>query len=442
MTSRTVRILILVIIVSLVCALFLLNPHVVTVNFGQGRRWDAPLALILIVVFVLGALLSGFLAAVTSTQASFKWWRERRGFQLERSHYSQIRAVRELIANGELDEARKTLERMVAQDDGNVVARVHLASVLRDLGEINAALRVLDETRAAEKSNFEVLFLAADLNAEIGNMTAAYDNLSLVLQSDPHSRKALEQLIPYAVALGKFSIAKELKERLIRLSSGTKYQEHQLDLAALELHRAAGLEGAAKRSAVEEVLKRHRDYAPAIEALAKIEAEAGRAEEASKLLIRAYKIDPAVSCLSTLAQLWLDQDAPARAVSSVRSLLPGTPREDSLSGTLFLITLLTHLEMSDEAAAELRKLEERLPELTLQSDVRESALASIAVLKAHVLSRQDKSLEAYRILDELRRKVSPLEGEAGLLRVTVSDTTSTTMRGSRREQPAPQLSTP
>ena len=77
MSQRMIRFLLLLITVGcLVAFLFYFNPHLVTVHYGPGtaKTWEAPLALVLLVVFFFGALSIGVLAVLLGLQHSFDLW--------------------------------------------------------------------------------------------------------------------------------------------------------------------------------------------------------------------------------------------------------------------------------------------------------------------------------------------------------------------------------
>ena len=72
----------------------------------------------------------------------------------------------------------------------DIIARVELSRSLEGQGQAREALRVLEEARASDPKNVEVLFRAAELNQSLNNKTAAIDNLALVLCQHPNRRAA------------------------------------------------------------------------------------------------------------------------------------------------------------------------------------------------------------------------------------------------------------
>lgn len=434
MSSRVIRLILLIGLVAIISYIFILNPHQATVTYGYGRTWAAPMALVLIVVFFLGVLVSALLSFFVGAQLSFSHWRERKLHKLQREHMAQLVTVREYLAAKRYDVARPALQRMIEQDPDNIVARVMLAEAWYALGDKRAALNVLDEARAGQKRNMELLFLAAEIHQELGNYTAAFDNLALVLQQEPNNRAALELIIFAAEQLKRFDRAVEYQAQLIKISSPEQYTKAQERLADFELQQLmSSPDGQAQK--LEELLRRHRNFAPAISELAKRDQQTSQFENAAKRLTQAYRESRDVRYLEALTRLWLDIDEPSRAVAMIKAAIGGELTTETLSGEMFYVLLLLSLGMNEEASSEFRRVRRELDQLAAGV----SAL-QLKLLEAKLLEREGKAEESLQLVRQVAEGQVQLPGH-DLLK-TVTKPASFSKRAPVREQPSPRLSTP
>lgn len=455
MSSRFVRLLILILLVAVVSIIFILNPQPVVVSYAFGSSVQAPMALVLIIVFCIATVLTAGFSLVLGAQMSYRHWREKKQLLLRDEHVKRLAVIRERIAAGEREQAETLLNQVVAQDPENVPARVMLAENLVERGKIAEAIRVLDETRAGQRRNLEVLFLAAKLNSQTGNLTAAYDNLHLVLGIVPNNERALTGLADFAAALGNWDKAVDFQQRLVRLLSGDAYTQAQTKLAALELEqakRSSSEQPAKLREALDALLRRHREFAPACEELAELEAAQGKTDSAAKMLSRAYKASGMPKYLARLAELWLKADDPSKAVAAVSSLLSSVAAgsgEAFLRGELFLTGLLLELEMRQEARVEFEKVQALLGKLEEGSPCAGLCRRQATLLHALLLRREGRTDEALDLLladEEVRSLLKELGFEvfSGPARDSAAKAAglSVRRRSSQTEQPSPRLSTP
>jgi len=391
MTGRIVKFLFLVLILGTISYLFAQNRDVVTVTYWFGKTWQSSLAVVLLVVFFLGALTTGCIAFFYGALWSFDDWRRNRNYKMLREHLDQIVSAREKIASGNYNDAKGILEKIVNKDPEDVVARVMLAETLRRQGDSLKALHILEEARANQQNNTELLFLAADINVELGNATAAHDNVSLVYKKDKYNVFALSRLVDVAESLGRFQEAIDYQTQLLRLSSSDQQPILQHKLAQLELAyalRTAGNNLAQRKSEIEGVLRHHREYAPALAELALLEFESKNLDAAVKLLVRAYSSSGDGAYLQKIALSCLQANEPEKALKAIRSALTGS-RSDS-ANRLYLVALMLRLEMVDEAAQEIEALE--------KSQLSASTQLQLSLLKARIFERQNKSKEALALL--------------------------------------------
>jgi tetratricopeptide (TPR) repeat protein len=407
MSARLVKLLVVaVLITAAVCYLFYLNPEAVTLHWGSGSEQiiSGPLALVLVVAFFIGVFTAAVFAFLIGVRYQLRDWKQSRLERLRESHAQLLVQAREQLAAENFAAARGLLQKIIDKDPADIVARIQLAEVEKRQGQVDEALRILDQARAGQKKNLELLFFAAELQEQQGNRTAAADNLRLVLAKDQRNSKALEALVLHCRALGQFSQAEDYQQQLIRLARTNAEQANRLEhLAELELESAlySRTEDPAEfRDKLERLLQRHRDFVPALYELGCLEQEALNLDKANKLFSKAYKLSPQPRFLEAIAKLWLGVDEPARALANVRNLIQSAEltREQALDGRVFFICLLLYLENIDEAVREREKLRSE------NSDSRRYQ-AELAVVDALLLKRNAGIEEAFDVvLDSLLAK--------------------------------------
>ena len=397
MSGRIAGFLIVVALVSTVVSyLFYFNPESIEFIYGPGRSFKGPLALLLAVAFSFGALLVGSLAFVSSVGRSFRERRIEKSRQVLSGQWAELVDGREKMLGGDFKGAETTFQKMLTDNPENVVARVHLAEVFGRQGQKLKAMRVLEKERK-NSQNLEVLFSLAEIADSLENYTAAYDNLVLLLKTYPKNEFLLKSLVKASAELGRFDEAIDYQTRLARLSSGEKYTEAQEELAALELRhleKQMPKDQVAHKNALEGILKRHKNFGPALARIAEIECKEGKHEKASKLLSKAYRSKADVHYLRWLAQMWLTQGEPERALREIRSLVDDKSPFDA---RLFRVGLMFHLA----SRGLVDSLEEGHNQLTaIESSASESQKQDpgFVQLKSEGLRLQGRVEDAYKML--------------------------------------------
>jgi len=371
MSSRGFRLLLYTVLVSsLVCYIFYLNRDPATVRLGPSADYvyTGPMALVLVVAFFLGVFIAAVFAFLVGIRYQMKDWRHARLERMRENHRHLLIAARERLAAHRFGDATDLLRKVISEDPDDIIARVQLAQALFAQGKSVEARAVLDEARAEKEKNIELLFLAADIDRALGNHTGAMDNLHLVLAKEGRNLRALQQLVSDYASLQRYEQALEQQRLLVRYAQTNAEQQQRLDrLAELELLQAQKEHGQrengqpensgdkdAYKAALQDILSRHRDFVPALAELALLEREDLSLDTASKLLIKAYKLDPNVEYLRLIAEMFLVADEPQKAVANVRNAIgfKETSLEAHREAQLLLIALLIRLENIEEAAIE------------------------------------------------------------------------------------------
>lgn len=406
------KILIIAFLLSVVFSvlyIYYLNSEVVTLSYSSAGNIKQPIGILVIGVFIVGALFASIIAMFFGIKLRWATKRLEKQQRMLLEHRKSLADARGQLALGDFSGAQNALAKIIQRDPDDVIARVLLAETFRRQNNLEAALNVLEQARIEQKKNAELLLLASDVNAELGNHTAAYDNAALILKLKPRNRFALERLVESCVSLGRLEDAIEYQQQLVKVLSGDEYtqaQENVAQLRTLEAVKRADGDPAELRKEVEGVLRNHRDHPHALSLLAELDQSEGDRESATKLLKKLFQLTKEVIHLECIAAIWLRAEEPAKALSNVRAALSSvTKREAHPEGQLFLANLLLHLEMVDQAKAEFAELE---PQLEASNHLAPAAM----LFKTKLLKRLGKADEALGIFFDSFEAATALPGES------------------------------
>lgn len=408
MVRKILVIAFLLFIVAAVLYVYYLNSQTVKLAYSSSGSFEHPLGILAIGIFVAGALFASLFAMFFGFKLRWATNRLEKQQRLLKDHRKLLADARGQLALGDFSGAQGALAKIIQRDPDDVIARVLLAETFRRRNDPDAALNVLEQARIEQKKNVELLLLASDVNSELGNHTAAYDNAALILKLKPKNRFSLERLVHSCVALGRLDDAIEYQQQLVKVLSGDEYTQAQDGVAHLQTLAAvkrAGGDKAKLRAEIESVLRNHRDHPHALSLLAELEYEDGNRDSATKLLKKLFQLTGEVIHLECIAALWLRAEEPAKALSSVRSALATvTKRQPHPEGQLFIANLLLHLEMVDEAKVEFSEVErlvDNVPQLA----------SAVMLFKSKLLKRLGKESEALSLFFDSFEAAAALPGE-------------------------------
>ena len=177
MSGKTLSVFILLTVIAVAISyIFYFNPQPVVVHYKADGTMEYPLALILISSFAAGGLLMLAITCLVAIRLKFINRQVVKQKDAMSSHRDLIAQGRGFLALGNTSKARDIFKKIIKKDDKDVVARLMLAKTYERAGEAKEALAVLDKARREKVYNVELLLEASDMNAEMGNNTAAYDN--------------------------------------------------------------------------------------------------------------------------------------------------------------------------------------------------------------------------------------------------------------------------
>lgn len=270
-----------------------------------------------------------------------------------------------------------------------------MASVLRALAILGSGLQRLRQLGrggpvADDPATAELLRRAHEARraGQTADATTLFHRVLDVHRSHPGALRALREL---AVEAGRWEEALDLQQRLAAAVGPAERAEEAEWLAAIH-YRLGGRDlerGAAAGAAAhfKNALRADRDFLPAAIALGDAWEAAGDAREALRAWERAAETQPAPPLLARLERRYREEGRPSRMIGLYRQALERAPDDPALA--LALGRVLYELEMLDEAADHLEKLEVRAP-----------GRAPIHAFLGAVFERRGQSREAF---EEYRR---------------------------------------
>lgn len=170
-----------------------------------------------------------------------------------------------------------------------------------------------------------------------------------------------------ALAAGRFPEAVEAQQRLLATAAPAARDGEAELLARIHCEWArTELDGgrpAAAISRLKSALRTVRDFIPAAVALGEAQALAGDPREAVRTWERALETQPSLPILARLERAYRDEGRPTRMIALYRRALERSP--DDLAVAVALGRVYLELEMLDEAADQLERVEARAPHLPI-----------------------------------------------------------------------------
>jgi tetratricopeptide (TPR) repeat protein len=428
------RLIALAILIAITIYITLTNSETATIKIGPNISVTTYAGVIYLGVFFCGCVV----ASVVALFFGFKsFLRERKLRAAARTHqlfFELFVKGRSFMASEEWSAARAVWEQILHQDPDNTIARVELATCFQNMGDYREALRVLDTMRASNHLNAAVLFKAVELNRKLGNNTAASDNLALLVREAP-TKRALELARDIAEELGRTEDALDYQRSLEKIG----YVSEEMEEAKTRLTFAQLVSSVENQNSLREALtifvRKHPNYAPALERLADLEIGAGRLDEAASLLVRAAKLSPSnLSRWTAIIDLWL-KTAPGdfqrradRALAAARSATQGTHGAQRIDSEFIVVKTLLAVNRADDA----RALLDELPKLAEKEKVTLSAgqIQTKSHLSGLCLSRLGLAKDTGTLWESLVEPTLPAANTGK--RPLLSD----------RGEPSPALSTP
>jgi tetratricopeptide (TPR) repeat protein len=336
--------------------LFYLNPESVTVQLSSTTQWHAPLPLVLLATFLIGAALTFAFSLVRESRHAVLGWRSQRGAR--RGRRQQIRKENGLGLGwlGEHEKARALLAKALRDRPDDLAAFLLFARTFLDRGEYRRALGVLQEGLDTRGPDAKLLLFLAEAQRGAGERRAAIATLERARRVDPSSPRVLAMLRDAYVAVGSWTDAARIQESyLLATREPRAHAEAERQLIGMRYQSAMTVQDPAGRaSELRTLLRAHPDFEPAAVSLGDVLLETGHTRPAERVWRRALARGARAGLLDRLERLLRGGPRVKRLDALTRKLVRRRP--DDGTARLFRARLLVRDGRLDEAAAELAQV--------------------------------------------------------------------------------------
>jgi tetratricopeptide (TPR) repeat protein len=336
--------------------LFYLNPDAVTVQLSRTSQWHAPLALVLLVTFLVGATLTFVVSLVRESRHAVLGWRRTRNAR--RVRRQQLRKEQGLGLSwlGEYDKARAVLAKGLRDHPDDLTAFLLFARTYLSERDSARALGVLHEGADTRGPDPKLLLFLGEAQRGVGDLAAAGGTLERARAADPASPRILAALRDTYVAAGRWSDAAKVQEAVLvgirdpltlgdaeRRATGLRYQ------SALSAPTAE-----ARVTDLRALLRAQPDFEPAAVSLGDALLDAGQVRQAERVWRRALARGARAGALERLEHLLRGGPRAHRLDALTRKLVRRRP--DDGTARLFHARQLIRDGKLDDAAAELAQI--------------------------------------------------------------------------------------
>ncbi len=363
MLKKLSRLISVLLILALSLYIVLLNRESVSINLGNEQTISAPLGAVIIVIFALGVFCTALVASFFGFKA---YLREKSLLREERKRleYDNNSAkARGLTLSSQYQEAIRAWEHLSRQNPSDIQARLWLAKTLQADNQLKEALKVVDAARVSHPGDIETLFLASELNQQLGNYTSSIDNLALITSQRPNIAAAIKAR-DLSWQLGRYDDALEYNRKLDELGyEGQSLSEFEAKVKLEKIQK--NYEKAAvkdEKEYLEQLAKLSREYpecSSAFLAAAEVQQKNGDFDKASQAYIKAAYIQKTTAAWFKPINLWIEKKEPERALSVARLALKDSGENNRADFELLLAKTQILLGMYSESAEILRKIKDK-----------------------------------------------------------------------------------
>ncbi len=355
--KRALAILLGVVMVCLVAYVSWLNPAAVEFRFTPTRNLQAPLAVLMVLAFVVGVtLMLAMFLVQAGRRAVVTWRQERQQRRLERLDDWEARGE-ELIWKGDAPRGRALLQKAWQQRPHNAHALLALATSFADTGELERARQLLREAAGDHTTNPDILFALAQTHRAAGDRSAATAVLERLHALHPASARVLRALRDAYVEAERWADATALQEVLVQQMRDTEpMARERATLMLLRYQSALHLADPAHRvQALEALADSRAGSVPVWVSLGDALVASARQDEASAVWERALRTQPRTIFVERLASIATEERHRDRLRTLLRKLRSDQVRPDMLH----LLSAQLHLKGGnvEQAVRELESLQ-------------------------------------------------------------------------------------
>jgi lipopolysaccharide biosynthesis regulator YciM len=340
--------------------LFYLNPGSSNFTLFQDYSLNISPALVAFGAFILGAIFVFLVTLFVDAKRAFELWRSTKHARVQGRIRERYSDALEEILRGNIHQAKEMLTRMLEKRPEHLPSYISLANLYTAEGKPTEAINILNQARALEPENLEVLFNLVKNSLALKKYAPAMETLDHILDRDPANREALRQKREIYIIQGDWNAAYRTQKEIVkktkekdetsgekRILSGMEYKFAE-DLAQKGSFREA-------EKSLREIIREDHEFLPAHVSLGDVLQRRGSSEEAAQVWMKALDISWNPIFLERLESLYLSIANPQKILNLYRKYMNQRPQDGVLR--FFFGRLLIRLEMIDEAIEQLRELE-------------------------------------------------------------------------------------
>lgn len=336
--------------------LFYLNPESVTVQLSHTMQWHAPLPLVLLAAFLIGAVLTFAFSLVRESRHAVLGWRSQRGARRSRRQLMRKEHGLGLSWLGEHEKARALLAKALRDRPDDLAAFLLFARTFLDAGEYRRALGVLQEGLDTRGPDPKLLLFLAEAQRGVGEQRAAIATLERARHVDPSSPRVLTALRDAYTAAGSWTDAARVQEsHLLATREPRAHADAERRLVGMRYQSALAVQDPMGRATeLRTLLRAHPEFEPAAVSLGDVLVELGQARQAERVWRRALARGARAGVLDRLERLLRGGPRAKRLDGLTRKLVQRRPED----GTARLVRArqLVRDGRLDEAATELAQV--------------------------------------------------------------------------------------
>lgn len=410
MYSRITKLIVLIALASIISYLFYYNPQTSTIHFGSQSEVQIPTALVLIVSFFVGVIMTTIFAIYLGLKLKFEKWGIEKKLRQQDTHYHELQKAADLLYLEDTAGARSTLQKIISKDATDTLARLALSRTYNIDGQSSEAIHVLEQARADQKRSPAILIELAQSFEKNGNKSAALDNILLCLKEHPKSMYVLSKAIRLAEQMGRLEEAEKLALELLKICPYSEQHKIQEQLAQIKLEKISPLAQKDPEEYVnklQELIKIHKDYEPAVIALAQVYINNNEANTAIKSLQKIVKKGTSFEAAQALVSFWLKSNNPQSAIQLLEEIISNGKDSLKKKASLLLAQIYLKLENIEQAEKIIREFED---ETNFDSD----EYRLIEILKVKLESKIPGRGKTNATLEKLIEKESKRSGVLGM----------------------------
>jgi predicted Zn-dependent protease/uncharacterized integral membrane protein len=346
--KRAVAVIVGVAMVCLVAYLSWLNPAAVEFRLTPARSIQAPLAVLMVLAFVVGiSLVFTAVLVQAGRRAIVAWQLGRQQRRIERIDDWEARGE-ELIWKGEAQQGRALLQRASQRRPDGAHAVLALAESFCETGEFQRACEVLAAAANRDEASPDVLLALAKAQCSAGDRAAGIAVLERLRALRPQAPRVLRALREAYVEAERWADATALQEALVgQVRDPAQAGRERAGLVALRYQMAVHLGDVSSRvQALEALADSRAGSVPVWVSLGDALLASGRQDEASLVWERALRTQPRTVFVERLASIASEERHRERLRLLMRKLRADQVRAD-------MVRLLTaQLYLKDGNAAQ------------------------------------------------------------------------------------------